>query len=105
MILHQKVLVNEEGFVPTDINGPNQVGTTLAQAFIDLDGIRASSSNAYIDPNPFPHNLHILTSALVTKILFKEKTAIGVKFERKGKDYVVMADKEVIVSAGMLLLM
>ena len=101
MLIHQKVLNEEAGLPNTDINGPQQVGTMLAQAFIDTNGIRSSAGNAYIDPNPFPHNLHILTGALVTKVLFDGKTAVGVLFERKGVQLMVMAAKEVILCAGM----
>ena len=101
MLIHQKVFNEEAGLPNTDINGPQQVGTQLAQAFIDTNGIRSSAGNAYIDPNPFPHNLHILTGALVTKVLFDGKTAVGVLFERKGVQLMVMAAKEVILCAGM----
>ena len=100
MILNQKAINVEAGIPNTDINGPNQVGTQIAQAFQDLNGVRSSAANSYIDPNPFPHNLHILPGALVTKVIFEGKTAVGVLFERKGKTYQVMAAKEVILSAG-----
>ena len=100
MLLNQEAINKEAGIPTTDINGPVQVGTAIAQAFIELNGVRSSSSNSYIDPNPFPNNLHIITGALVTRILFKDKTAVGVLFERKGVGYEVLADNEVIISAG-----
>ena len=102
MLLHEKAINNEVGIQTTDINGPKQLGTAFTQAFINTKGVRSSSSNSYIDPNPFPQNLHILTGALVTKIIFKSKTAVGVIYEKRGLDFRVMANREVIVSAGML---
>ena len=104
MLIHQEILNKEAGIQTTDINGPVQVGTTLAQACIDSRGVRSSASNAYIDPNPFPHNLHILSGALVTKVLIEHKRAVGVLFERKGHGFRVMAKKEVILSGGKALI-
>ena len=101
ILLNQKLLNNEAGIQTTDINGPIQVGTALAQAYIGNNGVRSSASNSYIDPNPFPETLHILTRAFVTKIIFKRKIAVGVIFERKGVNYKVMAYKEIIISSGM----
>lgn len=47
-------------------------------------------------------NLHILTSALVTKILIDEesKTALGVQFQRERVTFTVYAENEVIPSGG-----
>ena len=99
-LLHQQV-INDLGIPTTDVNGPVQLGTAILQANIDSNGRRASSSNAYIDPNPNPKNLHILPMSLVTNILFQDKTAIGVQFLRHGINYKVFANKEVIMSAGI----
>ena len=90
----------EMGFNIVDFNGPSQVGTGFLQAFIDSRSVRMSSSNAYIDPNPFPNNLHITTRSLVIRILFSDNTAVGVEFIRNDKTYTVRARKEVIISAG-----
>ena len=100
MVIHQRAL-NKLGIANTDINGPFQTGTMIAQATIDRRGVRSSTANAYLDPNPFPHNLHIITKAMVTKVLFNgRKTAVGVQFVKEKQLYKVMASKEVIVSAG-----
>jgi len=101
MLLHQKAL-NEMGIRTTDINGPQQVGTAIAQAFIDAKCVRSSTANAYLDPNPFPNNLHIITRAFVTKLLFNGNTATGVEFVRYGKRFTVNTRREVIVSAGII---
>ncbi|CAG2116118.1 unnamed protein product, partial [Medioppia subpectinata] len=101
--VYNDVLNSELGLPNTDINGPNQLGVTIAQSFI-YEGIRQSTGNAYLTPNPWPDKLHILTNAYVTRVLFSEVkkkwTAIGVEFSRNGRTYHVMANKEVILSAG-----
>ena len=91
---------NEMGFNSTDVNGPQQTGTTLLQQFIDVRGFRAGAGNAYVDPNPRPDNLHIVTQALVLRVLFENKTAVGVEFSKNDKSFRVFVTKEVIVSAG-----
>ena len=100
LLINEQVLNKEAGIPTTDVNGPNQVGTGIGQAWITSRGVRSSASNSYIDPNPFPHNLHILSSALVTKIIFHDNIAVGVQFERNGHGYNVLADKEVILCGG-----
>ncbi|XP_054155624.1 L-sorbose 1-dehydrogenase-like [Oppia nitens] len=99
--LHQQA-ANELHIPSTDINGAQQFGTAVCQAFIDGKGRRSSASNAYIDPNPYPHNLHILARALVTKILFEDKRAVGIQFLRHGTEHKIFAKKEIIVSAGTI---
>ena len=99
MKIHQRAL-NELGFQNTDINGPVQQGTMIGQATIDSRGVRSSTANSYLDPNPFPQNLHIVTKAFVTKVLFDKKTAIGVQFVKYGHTYDVRARKEIILCAG-----
>ena len=95
--------LSESGFEIIDLNGAKQRGTAINQSFVKK-GLRASSGNAYIDPNPFPNNLHILTNAFVTKILFKkennETIAFGVEFIKNDYKYNVKARNEVILSAG-----
>ena len=101
-LLRLKSVYNSLGFKDTDVNGPNQTGVMIGQSFIGRSGLRSSAANSYIDPNPYPNNLHIVTKALVTKILFNDLTAVGVEFERNGSHFNVSARKEVIVSAGLL---
>ena len=91
---------NDLGYYNTDFNGPNQTGTSYVQLFFDTYGNRVSAGTAYVDPNPHPNNLHIVTKAFVTKILFDGTTAIGVEFDRNSTSFSVYARKEVILSAG-----
>jgi choline dehydrogenase len=89
-----------------DINGENQFGVSIAQSTIDWDGVRASTANAFLKPNRGRNNLHIISSAFVTQILFETRnntvTASGIKFRRNGTDFTVNAKKEVIISAGTI---
>ena len=101
-LLRLKSVYISMGFEETDVNGPNQTGVTIGQSFIGRSGLRSSAANGYIDPNPYPNNLHIVAKALVTKILFNGLIAIGVQFERNGTQFSVFARKEIVISAGLL---
>jgi len=98
-LIHQDAL-NRFGIKNTDINGPVQLGTMFAQATISKEGVRQSTANSYLDPNPYPHNLHIISRAFVTRILFNGNTAVGVEYVKSGHSCVAKASKEVIVSTG-----
>lgn len=105
LYLFQKQM-NSFGIPTTDINGANQLGTMIYELTIK-NGIRSATGNAYLDPNPYPNNLHILANSQATRILFDTNnlmrgnaTATGVEFRRDGRSYTVQATREVIVSAG-----
>lgn len=90
--------------IPTvDQNGPTQNGAAITQVNTK-DGLRSSTANAYIDPNPNPKNLFISVNSHVTKILLDDTksglTAVGVEFVKNGHRFAVRAKREVIVSAG-----
>ncbi|XP_054166540.1 L-sorbose 1-dehydrogenase-like [Oppia nitens] len=99
---------NSVGIPIVDLNGPTQLGTNFVQLSIE-DGWRESSANAYLDPNPNPHNLYISTDSYVTQILIDDvhgkPTATGVQFDvtdayGKRQTYKVRTNKEVVLSAG-----
>ena len=48
-------------------------------------------------------NLEIITKANVVRIIFDEKTAIGVEYMHQGKKKKIKANREVILSAGSLM--
>ena len=98
LLVNQKVL-NEFGFETIDVNGAKQLGTGIGQSTINPNnGFRSGTGNAYIDPNPHPNNLHILTDALVIKVLIDKSNdnlkAFGVIFVKNNKTYEVRANKE-----------
>lgn len=84
-----------------DFNGRKQEGA----GYWDLTtwhGRRSSTSLEYIRPNRNRPNLHILTEALATRVLFSGREATGVVYEREGQEYRADAHREVILSAGAL---
>lgn len=93
----------QEGFPYVDYNGKTQIGVSQLQVSMK-DGIRESSSRAYLHPIRNRPNLHVKKFAMVTKVLIDPQTkkAYGVEFERGGRFYGIRASKEVIVSAGAI---
>ena len=92
----------EFGYPQIDINGPQQTGFTVPQGTIRR-GSRCSTSKAFLVPARNRTNLHILSFAHVTKIVFnRNKRAIGVKYLRRGQEYGVRVKKEIIVSGGAI---
>jgi choline dehydrogenase-like flavoprotein len=86
----------------TDLSMPAQgVART-----VDRDtGLRSYSASAYFDDNTRARdNLHVVTNAVVSKILFEGRRAKAVEFESDGKTYSVAVTKEVVLAAGKLML-
>ncbi|KAJ3664205.1 hypothetical protein Zmor_008393 [Zophobas morio] len=76
-------------------------GISPIQANVER-GRRHTVARAFLHPVRQRPNLHILTSAFVTKVLIdpNTKSVYGVEYERGGRVYKVKASKEVILSAG-----
>ncbi|XP_017768847.1 PREDICTED: glucose dehydrogenase [FAD, quinone]-like [Nicrophorus vespilloides] len=92
----------EFGLNYVDYNGKYQIGISRIQSNLK-NGFRHSSNTAYI--NSFRRsNLHIIKLSIVKRILINPKTkrAYGVEFVSKGKSRSVLAEKEVILSAGAI---
>jgi choline dehydrogenase len=119
---------------PLGVNNGNQMENPLYQAFVDAgveagymdtpdynakqqegfgpmhmtvkNGVRWSTSNAYLRPALARPNLTVVTHALVHKVLLSvdgdAKKATGIRYERKGKMVDVQANKDVILSAGSI---
>ncbi|KAL4711780.1 hypothetical protein ACJJTC_005949 [Scirpophaga incertulas] len=103
----EKLLLNaigETGIrVVDDINTDFQMGATKASTTIK-DGIRHSTARAFLAPIKDRKNLHVLKNALVTKILFEPGSNVvsGILVNKNGRDIVVNANKEVVVSSGAI---
>lgn len=84
-----------------DYNGRDQAGVGRYQYNIDR-GRRYSAAKAYLKPAAGRKNLHVLTDALATKILFEGKTAVGVEYRRTGDatKRTVRARREVVLCGG-----
>ncbi|XP_035786304.1 glucose dehydrogenase [FAD, quinone]-like [Anopheles albimanus] len=89
------------GYRYLDYNAGDQIGVSFLQANTQ-QGRRVTSGTAYLLPARKRPNLHIITRAWVTKVLFDKATkeATGVMFIRNGVTRTVKARKEVILSAG-----
>lgn len=78
------------------------MGVWIPQSMI-LRGARCSSYLGYLYPIRHRKNLHVVTFAYVTRVLFNnQKEAVGVVFDRFGEQFTVYARKEVILSAGSI---
>ncbi|KAI3056925.1 CAZyme family AA3 [Aspergillus niger] len=81
----------------------SSVGSFSCLASIDSEGRRSNSASAYYKPVELRQNLHVLTNALVERILFDESKpprAMGVQYIIDGAPKTVQAKSEVILAAG-----
>jgi choline dehydrogenase len=88
-------------FSTDDYNGSQQEGFGAMHMTVK-NGVRCSTANAYLRPAMSRKNLTVITHALVHKVLLENKTAVGIRYERKGKIVDVNVNKEVILSAGSI---
>ncbi len=92
----------EAGYPSTpDINGYQQEGFGRLDMTVG-GGRRCSAANAYLRPAMKRANLAMVTHALVTRILFEGRRAVGVEYRRGDATRAVRARREVIVSAGSI---
>ena len=96
--------VAESGVAPknNDFNGEQQEGAGLYQSYQTGKGQRYSGANAFLHPIRHRKNLTVITKALVEKVLFDGKKAIGVQCRIKNKQVKLFANDEVILSAGSI---
>ena len=98
-------VVAASGIVPnanpddgTDLSMPAQ---GVARTVDPNTGLRSYSASAYFDANVRARdNLHVVTNAVVSKILFDGRRAKAVEFQSDGKTYAVAVTKEVVLAAG-----
>ncbi|KPI96023.1 Glucose dehydrogenase [acceptor] [Papilio xuthus] len=86
-----------------DINGANQMGITRSYSTIK-EGKRHSTARAFLSPIKDRPNFHVIKNGFVSKILFHPKSnkVSGILIQKDGKEIVVHAKKEVIISAGSI---
>jgi len=90
----------EAGFLETaDFNGFQQEGFGPYQLTIN-QGKRWSAASAYLRPVLERPNLSIESHALVSRVMFEGKRAVGVEFVRKKQTKQARAKHEVILSGG-----
>ena len=87
-----------------DYNGAKQEGVTYSQRRI-YKGRRMSTARAFLRPAMKRSNVCVISRAHATEILFEGKRATGIKYlkgGRNGKSCQVLADREVILSGGVI---
>ncbi|KAI8422785.1 hypothetical protein MSG28_006530 [Choristoneura fumiferana] len=93
---------SEKHEILTDTNGYEQLGYSLPPYTI-ADKKRQSTAVAFLRPIKDRKNLFVLKKALCTKVLIKNKRAIGVVVKLDNKKLVnLYANKEVVLSAGTI---
>jgi choline dehydrogenase len=63
-------------------------------------GARWSAADAWLRPALRRRNLTLITNATVTRVIFKDRQAVGVEFDNNGTRKFVRARREVVVCAG-----
>jgi choline dehydrogenase len=90
----------EAGYIKTsDSNGHMQEGFGPMHMTIK-NGVRWSAANAYLRPAMKRPNLTVITGAMSREVLLENKRAIGVLYEKGGKNYTVHCRREVLISSG-----
>jgi len=93
--------VQEAGYPLTnDVNGFQQEGFGKFDQTI-YKSRRLNAARAYIHPIKHRKNLHVETQAMVLRILFEGKKAVGVEYKRGGKVKQVFA-KEIVSCGGAI---
>jgi choline dehydrogenase len=87
--------------VSADLNGAQGEGFGGFDMTVK-DGVRWSAANAYLRPAMKRPNVAVETHALVTRILFEGKRAVGVAYEKGGAAETVRAAREVILAGGAI---
>jgi choline dehydrogenase-like flavoprotein len=86
----------------SDYNGPEQDGASLVQV-TQRNGRRWSAADAYLRPASKRPNLEVRTGAHVLRVELDGDRAAGVALrDRRGREEVVRAEREVLLSAGAI---
>jgi choline dehydrogenase len=91
--------LNGLGLSRRDLNAGEHEGYDYVEA-ITHDGLRQSSAVAFLNPVKGRPNLHIETSALVERVQFEGRRAVGVQYQRGGRERTAHCRREIILSAG-----
>jgi choline dehydrogenase len=90
------------GYAETDdVNGYRQEGFGRMDMTVHK-GRRWSTAVAYLRPALKRPNLELFSNALVKRVVFEGRRAVGVAIERDGVEMVLSARREVILSAGAI---
>lgn len=84
-----------------DFNGASQEGIGYYQV-TQKNGLRHSAAKAFLTPNLHRKNLTVITQTQVEKVVIHDGIATGVRYKSCGKIQQIIANKEVILSAGAI---
>jgi choline dehydrogenase len=84
-----------------DVNGASQEGVEVIQMTAHK-GRRWSSAVAYLRPAMKRRNLKVQTNALVRKVLFEGRRAVGVACDIQGEHRIIKARREIILCGGVI---
>jgi choline dehydrogenase/4-pyridoxate dehydrogenase len=84
-----------------DYNGAQQEGLARMQQTI-RDGRRCSAAEAYLRPALGRANLQVETGALVNRVVLEGGRAVGVEYEWGGEVRVARAEREILLSGGVI---
>jgi choline dehydrogenase len=82
-----------------DFNGASQEGAGYFQ-LTTRNGRRWSTARGYLKPARRRHNLAVVSNALVARVLFEGRRAVGVEYRKDGGTHVARAGGEVILCGG-----
>jgi choline dehydrogenase len=85
----------------TDFNGAESEGVGIYQ-INTRKGLRASTANEYLRPALRRPNLTLRARAHATRLLFKERRAVGVEYLQRGQRHEVAARNAVILCGGAI---
>ncbi|NJO43913.1 MAG: choline dehydrogenase [Cyanobacteria bacterium RU_5_0] len=82
-----------------DLNGLQLDGVGWVQV-TQHRGQRWSTADAFLRPAMRRSNVHVLTGVQCTRVLMRDRCAVGVEYVREGVRYTTTANREVILSGG-----
>ncbi len=85
----------------SDFNSGTQSGAGLYQ-ITTRDGRRCSAAVAYVHPAVGRTNFDLKTNCRVKRILFERGRAVGVEYTEQNDTHILLAECEVILSAGAI---
>ena len=84
-----------------DYNGAENEGFTWIQSTM-VNGRRCSAAVAYLKPAMTRPNVTVEIKAMVTRVMLEGDKAVGIEYEQDGQVHQVRADREVILSGGVI---
>ena len=84
-----------------DFNGAEQEGAGTYQMTI-RNARRNSAARAFLRPAMKRENLKVITGAMVTRVIFEGRRAVGVQYRQGGQQRTLRCNAEVILSGGAI---